>query len=91
MSEVRVARPSCGPTGTRKIGRDRQRRPIHQCLDCRRRLTTPTGTPFSGDGSPPDVIALAVRWYPRSRLIYADVAKLLAERGVRIDASSVYN
>jgi IS6 family transposase len=31
-----------------------------------------------------------VRWYLRYRLSYADVAELLAERGVRTDPSSVY-
>ena len=42
-------------------------------------------TPFSGYRFPPDIIALAVRWYLRYRLSYADVAELLAERGVRVD------
>jgi len=31
-----------------------------------------------------------VRWYLRYRLSYADVAELLAERGVAVDPSSVY-
>jgi len=50
-----------------------------------------SATPFSGYRFPPDVIALAVRWYLRFRLSYADVAELLAERGVRIDPSTVYD
>jgi len=37
------------------------------------------------------VIALAVRWYLRFRLRYADVAELLAARGVRGDPSTVYD
>jgi IS6 family transposase len=32
-----------------------------------------------------------VRWYLRFRLSYADVAELLAERGVRVDASTIYD
>jgi hypothetical protein len=36
------------------------------------------------------VIALAVRWYARFRLSYADVAEWPAERGFTVDRSSVY-
>jgi transposase-like protein len=36
------------------------------------------------------VIALAVRWYARFRLSYADVTELLAERGFLVDRSTVY-
>jgi IS6 family transposase len=36
------------------------------------------------------VIALAGRWYLRYWLSYADVAELLAKRGIRVDPSSVY-
>jgi len=43
---------------------------------------------FCGYRFPDDVIALAVRWYLRFRLPYADVAELLAERGVHVDAST---
>jgi IS6 family transposase len=49
-----------------------------------------SATPFSGYRFPPEVIALAVRWYLRFRLSYADVAELLAERGVAVDPSSIY-
>jgi len=34
---------------------------------------------------------LAVRWYVRYRLRYACVAELLAERGVTVDASTVFD
>jgi transposase-like protein len=37
------------------------------------------------------VIALAVRWYLRCRLSYADLAELLAERGLHVDASTLYD
>jgi IS6 family transposase len=91
MSKALVGCPGCGLTATRKNGRDHQGRRIHQCLGCRRRFTALTGTPFSGYRFPPDIIALAVRWYLRYRLSYADVAELLAERGVRVDASTVFD
>lgn len=32
-----------------------------------------------------------MRWYLRFRLSYADVAELLAERGVHVDASTVFD
>src|SRR5262249_55454560 len=37
-----------------------------------------------------DVIALAVRWYVRYRLSYAEVSEWLAGRGVLVDQSTVY-
>ncbi len=86
-----AACPNCGPTGTRRNGRDRQGRQIYQCRDCGRRFTARSATSFSGYRFPPDVIALSVRWYLRFRLSYADVAELLAERGIRVDASTVYD
>jgi transposase-like protein len=36
------------------------------------------------------VIALAVRWYARFRLSYADVAEMLAERGFLVDRTAIY-
>ena len=90
MSTQLVACPSCGRTETRRNGRDRQGRQIHQCQGCRRRFTARSATPFTGYRFLPDVIALAVRWYLRIRLSYADVAELLAERGVRVDPSTVF-
>lgn len=37
---------------------------------------------FAGFRFPPDVIAVAVRWYLRCALSYRDVEELLAERGI---------
>ena len=82
--------PGCGSAATRKDGRDRRGQQRFRCGTCRRRFTTLTGTPFSGYRFPPDVIGLAVRWYLRFRLSYADVAELLAERGVRVDPSTIF-
>jgi len=68
MSNAVGVCPGCGAAATRNNRRDRQGRQIRQCLDCRRRFTALTGTPFSGYRFPPDIIALAVRWlcWPRS-------------------------
>jgi transposase-like protein len=90
MSEAAAVCPHGGPLGTRRNGRDRPRRQVHQCRGCHRRFTLLSATPFSGYRFPPDVSALAVRWSRRFRLSYADVAELLAERGVRIDPSTMY-
>ena len=38
---------------------------------------------------PPEVIAVAVRWYLRYGLSYRDVEELLAERGVEVDHVTV--
>ncbi len=89
MSGAAAVCPNCGPVGARRNGRDRQGRQVYQCRGCHRRFTLLSATPFSGYRFPPDVIALAVRWYLRFRLSYADVAELLAERGVGVDASTI--
>jgi transposase-like protein len=52
-------------------------------------MTIRSGSSFSGYRFPDEVIALAVRWYLRYRLSYADVVAWLAERGVMLDASTV--
>jgi IS6 family transposase len=45
---------------------------------------------FTGYRFPPEVIALAVRWYLRFGLSYRDVEELLAERGIEVDHVTVY-
>ena len=74
-----------------KAGRDRARRQLYRCTGCGRRVTARTGSAFSGYRFPDDVIALAVRWYLRYRLSYVEVAELLAERGVAVDPSTIYD
>jgi len=54
-------------------------------------VTARTGSAFSGYRFPEEVIALAVRWYLRYRLSYVEVAELLAERGVAVDPSTIYD
>ncbi len=89
-SDGEVVCPACGPSATRRNGCDRQGRQVHQCRGCGRRFTARTATPCLGYRFPPEVIALAVRWYLRYRLSDADVAELLAERGVAVDPSSIF-
>ena len=54
----------------------------------RRRCSVPIS--FAGYRFPPDLILLAVRWYPRYGLSYRDVQELLAERGVDVDHVTIY-
>ncbi len=60
-----------------KAGRDRKGRQLYRCRTCGRRITARSGSAFSGYRFPDEVIALAVRWYLRYRLSYADVVEWL--------------
>jgi transposase, IS6 family len=71
--------------GTTQLGGQRFR-----CRLCRRRFTRRSTSAFSGRAFPDDIIALAVRWYVRYRLSYAEVSEWLAERGVLVDQSTIY-
>jgi transposase-like protein len=71
--------------GTTQLGGQRLR-----CSHCGRRFTRRSTSAFSGRAFPDDIIALAVRWYVRYRLSYAEVSEWLAERGVLVDQSTVY-
>src|SRR6266508_2503696 len=71
--------------GTTQLGGQRFR-----CGLCGRRFTRRSSSAFSGRGFADDVIVLAVRWYVRYRLSYADVAEWLAERGLVVDRSTAY-
>lgn len=46
--------------------------------------------PFKGHRFPKDIILQAVRWYCRFALSYRDVKDLLEERGVHVDAATIY-
>ena len=81
----------CGGEEFTRAGRDRQARQLYRCRACGRRLTTRSSSAFNGYRFPDDIIALAVRWYLRFRLPYADVAELLAERGVHVDPSTIFD
>jgi transposase, IS6 family len=53
-------------------------------------LPVPAHSAFAGFRFPPEVIVLAVRWYPRFGLSYRDVEELLAERGIDVDHVTVH-
>src|SRR5436190_23038341 len=61
-----------------------------RCCHCGRRFTRRSTSAFSRRAFPDDIIALAVRWYVRYRLSYAEVSEWLAERGVLVDQSTIY-
>ena len=71
--------------GTTQLGGQRFR-----CGLCGRRFTRRSSSAFSGRAFADDIIVLAVRWYVRYRLSYAEVSEWLAERGVLVDQSTVY-
>ena len=81
----------CGGKQFRKAGQDRQGRQVYQCRAYKGRVTERSGSAFNGYRFPDDVIALAVRWYLRYRLSYAAVVEWLAERGIIVDPSTVYD
>jgi transposase-like protein len=71
--------------GTTHLGGQRFR-----CSQCGRRFTRRSSSAFSGRAFPDDIIALAVRWYVRYRLSYAEVSEWLAQRGVLVDQSTIF-
>jgi transposase-like protein len=71
--------------GTTQLGGQRFR-----CSRCARRFTRRSISAFSRRAFPDDVIALAIRWYVRYRLSYAEVSEWLAERGILVDQSTIY-
>jgi transposase-like protein len=81
----------CGSERFSRAGHDGTGRQRFCCKRCRSRQTTRSATAFAGYRFPDDIIALAVRWYLHYRLPYANVAELLAERGVYVDASTVFD
>ncbi len=74
-----------------KAGCDRAKRQMYRCTACKHRQTGHSPSAFCGYRFPDDIIALAVRWYVRFRLPYADMSELLAERGVHVDPSTVFD
>jgi transposase, IS6 family len=80
----------CGSGRTRRDGQTRLGGQRWRCSPCGRRFTARSSSAFSRHGFTDEVIALAVRWYARYRLSYADVAEWLAERGLSIDRSTIY-
>ena len=63
----------CGSEGTRRDGWTRLGGQRWRCNECCRRFTARSESAFSHHSFPDDLIALAVRWYVRYRLSYADI------------------
>jgi transposase, IS6 family len=82
--------PRCGSQRVTKDGTTQLGGQRFRCSRCGRRFTRRSSSAFSGRGFPGDIIALAVRWYVRYRLSYAEVSEWLAERGVLVDQSTIY-
>jgi len=80
----------CKSEQTRKDGQTRLGGQRWRCNDCGRRFTSRSTSAFSKHAFPDDVIALAIRWYVRYRLSYADVVEWFAERGLVVDRSTIY-
>ncbi len=71
----------CGSEQARKDGQTRLGGQRWRCNDCGRRFTTRSTSAFSYHSFPDDEITLAVRWYVRYCLSYADVVEWFAGRG----------
>src|SRR4030081_383832 len=85
MSCPRCMSVSVTKDGTTQLGGQRFR-----CSHWGRRFTRRSSSAFSRRAFPDDIIALAVRWYVRYHLSYAEVSEWLAERGVLVDQSTTY-
>src|SRR6266852_5459784 len=79
MSCPRCSSESVTKDGTTQLGGQR-----FCCSQCGRRFTRRSSSAFSGRAFADDIIVLAVRWYMRYRLSYAEVSEWLAERGVLV-------
>ena len=80
----------CGSEQTRRDGQTRLGGQRWRCNPCGRRFTARSTSVFTNHSFPDDLIALAVRWYVRYRLSYADVVEWFAERGLDVHRSTVY-
>src|SRR5919206_2803013 len=85
MSCPRCQSDAVTKDGTTPLGGQRFR-----CSNCQRRFTRRSSSAFSRRVFADDIIALAVRWYVRYRLSYAEVSEWLAERGIVVDQSTIY-
>lgn len=77
MACPRCSSESVTKNGTAELGGQRFR-----CSRCSRRFTRRSTSAFLGRAFADDIIVLAVRWYVRYRLSYAEVSEGLAERGI---------
>src|SRR5215207_5811035 len=87
---VALACVRCGSRRPRRDGQTRLGGQRWRGPPCGRCFTVRSSSASSRHSVADEVIALAVRWYVRYRLSYADVAEWLAERGLRVERSTVY-
>ena len=80
----------CGSAATRRDGQTKLGGQRWRCNECGRRFTERSSSAFTCHGFPDDLFALAVRWYLRYRLSYADVVEWFAEHGLVVDRSTIY-
>ena len=80
----------CSSTATRRDGSTRLGGQRWRCSRCQRRFTARSTSAFSRCRFSDELVALAIGWYVRFRLSYADVVQWLAERGIMLDRSTVY-
>src|ERR1700704_392030 len=85
-----MACPRCRSVIVTKDGNTQLGGQRFRCSQCGRRFTRRSDSAFSCRAFPDDIIVLAVRWYIRYRLSYAEVSEWLAERGVLVDQSTIY-
>src|SRR4030081_3071949 len=85
-----MACPRCNSVIVTKDGTTHLGGRRFRCSQCGRRFRRRSSSAFSGRAFPDDIIALAVRWYVRYRISYAEVSEWLAERGVLVDQSTLY-
>jgi transposase, IS6 family len=85
-----MACPRCKSVIVTKDGNTQLGDQRFRCGQCGRRFTRRSSSAFTGRAFPDDIIALAVRWYIRYRLSYAEVSEWLAERRVLVDQSTIY-
>ena len=80
----------CESERTRKDGPTRLGGQRGRCNACHRRFTARSTSALANHAFPDDIIVLAVRWYVRYRLSYADIVTWFAERGLIVDRSTIY-
>jgi transposase-like protein len=85
-----MACPRCRSVIVTKDGNTQLGGQRFRCSQCGRRFTRRSSSAFTGRAFSGRHYCLAVRWYVRYRLSYAEVSEWLAERGVLVDQSTIY-
>src|ERR1700694_2544605 len=90
QEDLSMSCPRCSSESVTKDGAPQRGGQRFRCSRCSRRFTRRSTSAFSGRAFADDIIVLAVRWYVRYRLSYAEVSEWLAERGILVDQSTIY-